>query len=43
MIVDDATVQVISAARPERIHPFTGLSPRNSAAWCAWSRSVAAI
>jgi hypothetical protein len=27
MIVDDAAVQVISAARPEWIHPFTGLTP----------------
>src|SRR5689334_9746344 len=27
MIVDDAAVQVISAARPEWIHPFTGLKP----------------
>jgi hypothetical protein len=27
MIVDDAAVQVISAARSEWIHPFTGLSP----------------
>jgi len=27
MIVDDAAVQVISAARREWIHPFTGLKP----------------
>src|SRR5256885_8857401 len=27
MVVDDAAVQVISAARPEWIHPFTGLQP----------------
>src|SRR3954468_15686530 len=27
MMVDDAAVQVISAARPEWIHPFTGLKP----------------
>src|SRR5438045_9799548 len=27
MIVEDVSVQVISAARPEWIHPFTGLTP----------------
>jgi len=27
VIVEDVSVQVISAARPEWIHPFTGLKP----------------
>jgi len=27
VIVEDVRVQVISARRPERIHPFTGLEP----------------
>jgi hypothetical protein len=27
VVFDDVRVQVISAGRPERIHPFTGLTP----------------
>src|SRR5690349_2356250 len=34
------TVQVITAARPEWIFPFTGLKPAQSGGWCAWSPNV---